>query len=285
VTRRNTALVLTGALQYTSVKPSAVMARNRGILMQRFISTSRHRAGADGVYATGPERLAAAFRLRGFEVRVLPLPDDARANLPDAIVLLRKGREQVLVHAYARVQGALPQGTVRQLALDAFEANAARGMLIGAAGFTVAAYQAALHHQQLELIDEAGLGALLDAQAPVQTQPAAALSPQSLRQATRPAWPLRAVIGMGGMAMAVVMVFASMPSLQGQLLGLLRPASNAPSFTQASAEPWHAPSQARSGELSLSAAVESGSVARQAASVTASGLPDNFNQALSAPHL
>lgn len=253
--------------------------------MQRFISTSRHRAGANGAHATGPERLAAAFRLRGFEVHVLPLPDDARANLPDAIVLLRKGREQVLVHAYARTQGALPQGAVRQLALDTFEADAARGMLIGAAGFTVAAYQAALHHQQLELIDEVGLGALLDAQAPVQPQPAAALPPQSLREATRPSWPLRAVIGMGGMAMSVIMVFASMPSLQGQVLGLLRPTSAPASFTQVSAEPWRAPSQARSGELSLSAAMESGSMTRQAASVTASGLPADFNQALSAPHL
>jgi hypothetical protein len=261
------------------------MAQEQGLSMQRFISTSRRQAGVDGVQATGPKRLAAAFGLRGFEVQVLSLPTDARANVPDAVLLLRQGRAQVLVHAYARAQGALPQGAVRQLALDAFEANAARSMLIGAAGFTVAAYQAALHHQQLELIDEAGLGALLDAPALVETQPAAALPPKSLREATRPAWPLRAVIGMGGMAMAVTMVFASMPSLQGRVLGLLRPASTSAPFTQASAEPWRAPSQSRSGELSLSAAVESGSMTRQAASVTASGLPADFNQALSAPHL
>jgi hypothetical protein len=272
-------------LQYISVRPSAEMAQEQGLSMQRFISTSRRQAGVDGVQATGPKRLAAAFGLRGFEVQVLSLPADARANVPDAVLLLRQGREQVLVHAYARAQGALPQGAVRQLVLDTFEANAARSMLIGAAGFTVAAYQAALHHQQLELIDEAGLGALLDAPALVETQPAAALPPKSLREATRPAWPLRAVIGMGGMAMAVTMVFASMPSLQGQVLGLLRPASTSAPFTQASAEPWRAPSQSRSGELSLSAAVESGSMTRQAASVTASGLPADFNQALSAPHL
>lgn|GEM_PF-2949369 len=252
--------------------------------MQCVIPTSRrHRAGASGVQAIDPERLAAAFGLRGFQVQVLALSDDARANQPDAILTLRQGREQVLVHAYACMQGAMPQGAVRQLALDAFQAGADRAMLIAAAGFTVAAYQAALHHDALELVDEQGLGMLLDASS-THNRPSVS-PPSSPREATRPAWPLRAAIGVSGTALALVMVFASMPSLQGQVLGLLHPARpTGVAFAQASAEPWRAPSQSRSGELDLPA-LESRVVSHQATFATAGALPANFNQALSVPRL
>ncbi|SEL85203.1 Restriction endonuclease [Pseudoxanthomonas sp. GM95] len=253
--------------------------------MQRFTSTSRRHAGANGVQTTAAERLAAIYRARKFEVQALALPDDARANLPDAILMLHQGRDHVLVHAYARVHGPLPQGAVRQLAMDAFEAGATRSVLIGAAGFTVAAYQAALHHNQLALVEEHDLSLSLEAAAPA-VQPLPVEVPVlSLREATRPAWPLRAVIGLGGMAMAVTMLFVTMPVLQRPVMGLLRPAATpGAAFAQAAIEPWRGPSSARSGELELQAAIESGSPSRQAAVVTAAGLPANFNQAL-APHL
>ncbi|WDS37209.1 restriction endonuclease [Pseudoxanthomonas sp.] len=254
--------------------------------MQYVTSHSRRHAGAGGMPAIGADRLAAAYRARQFQVQVLALPALERANRPDVVLLLQQGREQVLVHAYARAQGAVSQGAVRQLAIDVFEAGAVRGVLIGAAGFMVSAYQAALHHAQLELVDERGLDALLESGASV-SRPAPVRPPaRSLREATRPPWPLRAAIGTGGMAMAVTMLFASIPALQGQLFDVLRPARPADTaFTQASANAWRAAAlPSRVSVLDRQASVESASPARPAAFDTSAGLPANFNQAL-APRL
>jgi hypothetical protein len=257
--------------------------------MQGFIST-RHRrhAGADGVQAAGVDRLVAAYRARQFEVQVITLPDDARANLPDVVLLLRQGREQVLVHAYAGVQGAVPQGAVRQLAIDAFEAGAGRGVLIGAAGFAVSAYQAALHHAQLELVDERGLDALLESSATFQPPGGTSRSPvsrpaRSLREATRPAWPVRAAIGMGGMAMAATLVLAASPALQGQLQRMLgRPATASLALAQRDAGAW--PAQSRSGELNLGTSAAAAALRQPVDGYVFGRLPANFNQA-SAPRL
>lgn len=228
---------------------------------------------AGGASASVGDRLALAYRQEGFAVRAAPLPADGPQQ-PDAALLLSRGGQTVLVHAYGSVHGAQAQAAVQKLATDGFTQGATRGELIAAAGFTVAAYQAALRLGQITLCEDAARAALLDA--PVEDTPVA----MPARTPGRPALALRAAISCGGAAMALVLVLAAMPGLRGQMQDLLhRPASAPAMATPIAASDWVAPAGSRSGALELGGTLAP-SVA-QAQSMTAP-LPANFNQALAA---
>lgn len=245
------------------------------------ITFSRDRRAGRGVADEAASRLAKAYRALGYAVEVLPAASATSANAPDTALLLTKEREQVLVHAYARRHGALAQGAVQQLAAERFEVGAQRAFLIGEGGFTVAAHQAALRHGDLVMADHP---AAADQPLPVVDVYAerAALRAMSLREATRPAWPLRAAISAGALAMAGIFVFVSSPALQSRAERLLRQPAPTMALLQPAGQPWTAPAQSRSGALNLGGSAEQAATPMSADAF--GSLPANFNQA-SAPRL
>lgn len=238
------------------------------------LSKHRHLRLAGGAQSTASDRLAMAYRREGFAVRVAPLGEGAQR--PEVALLLIRGHETVLVHGYGPAQGAQAIDAVQQLAADSFTTGANRGELIAAAGFTVAAYQAALRLGQITLCEDAARIALLE----VAAEDVPAASQARAGEMGRPAWALRALIGTGGTAMALMMVMAAMPGLQGQALGLLhRPASATAVAVPVAANDWIAPANARSSALELGGKLAP--TVSRAQPMTAP-LPANFNQALSA---
>jgi hypothetical protein len=265
--------------------------------MQHFMSSRRRHPAGDGatsvsvsVSSTGAARLAQAYREQGFRVDQIAPTANGLGDTPDAALLLHRGLDSVLVHAYCRGHAPLTPQAVHHLAEGLFEACATSAVLVGRAGFTPAARNAAIRLGQIGLLDGAALQAMTggsEAEAWESLSGPEAMPIVMLDRPRRPAWPVRAAIGAGGLALAATMVFASLPVLRDAVHELLtRPAvATTADLPQAPAEPWLAPAQSRSGDLALKAAPESAPRVHQAAFETTDGLPANFNQALSAPRL
>ncbi|MBP3973249.1 restriction endonuclease [Pseudoxanthomonas spadix] len=262
--------------------------------MQHFITLAGQRA-ADGLVVSsssvGATRLAQVYREQGFRVEQLAPAADAADEAPDAALVLHRGGDSVLVHAYCRAQAPLASQAVGHLAQALFDAGADSAVLVGRSGFSVGARRAAARLGRIALLDGAALQAMTggsEADAWDLLATPDALPGTLPRDAGRPGWPMRLAIGMGGLAMAATMAFASVPALRGELLQLLfKPSVSAVVAPPSQAdEPWLAPSQSRSGELALkAAAADAAPRMQQAVHETTGELPANFNQALAAPRL
>lgn len=242
--------------------------------MQRFAHIRRRRAGSGAVrpVGEGASRLAAVYRAQGFRVDQLPPGEDATGEAPDAALQLHRGRDSVLVHAYCSGHAPVSQQAVQYLAQALFDAGATSAVLIGRVGFTAGARNAAVRLGQIGLLEGAALQAMTGGSeaeawaalsAPADMPSAARIT----RDGTLPAWPVRAAIGMGGMAMAVTLLFASVPSLRGDVQQMLLPTASA-ATAQPQAEAWLAPAASRSGELALRVSSQTQPRARDDADAT-----------------